>query len=102
MIVKQTLKAWLTDHSRVGPEELARGELGDVHFLDLDMARHGWTYVGEAEVALDLLPRDEIVDNKVSALKAEIEEVQAKAQNQITILQGRINELLALPMYEEV
>jgi hypothetical protein len=66
-----------------------------------DMQVPGWSLVGTAEVSVTLFPPKELLDNKIAALRSELQLTRANAQVKVEELEGKINSLLALPNLSE-
>jgi hypothetical protein len=98
--MKVTITAWLTKHSRLSPEQIANatGEqlVDSLSFTNLDMATQGYTKVGTATIEFDLIDRQEMIDNKVVALRAELQGVKADAQVKVQKLEDQLQSLLAI------
>ena len=97
--MKNTLKtkAWITEYCSAGPDDLAKPSgIDSMVFNTRDMATAGWTYVGTAEITVDLVDRKTLVENKVVALKEELKTVRAEAHVKEMRLNEQINNLLAL------
>jgi hypothetical protein len=60
------------------------------------MSHHGFMLIGHAEIFLDLFTPAQINQSAVMALKAQVKEVKAKAEKEVTQLQDKINQLLAI------
>ena len=56
----------------------------------------GYTVIGEAEITLHVVSKEELVANKVSALRQEVKKTTAEATRKVTQLEGQINDLLAI------
>lgn len=56
----------------------------------------GYTIIGEAEITLHVVSKEELVANKVSALRQEVKKTTAEATRKVTQLEGQINDLLAI------
>ena len=65
-------------------------------FSTTNLSDYGYTLVGSAEVKCTYLDRNEIQGYAVAALKAEIQSVRAKAENEVTKLNEKIQQLLAI------
>lgn len=59
-------------------------------------APEGYTLIGEATVSVTVFPRDVVVTNKVTALRAELQTVRAKAQLKANEIEQQIQNLLAI------
>jgi hypothetical protein len=92
--------AWLSKHSRLSPEQIlsATGEqlVEDISFTELDMSTHGYTKVGTATIEFDLIDRNDMIQNKVAALQAEMQIVKADAQVKVQKLEDQLQSLLAI------
>jgi hypothetical protein len=60
------------------------------------MSSHGWTYVGNAKITLELLEDDAILNSKISTLKAQKQKVQADAFVQANEIDEEIQKLLSI------
>lgn len=69
---------------------------GHLFFTSCDMTNFGHVKVGTVEVEVELLPPDEIVGNAVVALRAKAAEIRAKATAEVTALEGKAQQLLAI------
>ena len=100
MKITSTSTAWITSHCRLSPEQILNptGDqlLRDVVFIDLDMTDCGYTKIGTATIEFDLIDRSEMVDNKVAALRAELQGVKADAQVKVQRLEEQLQSLLAI------
>ena len=100
MKLTSTATAWITSHCRLSPEQILNptGDqlLRDVAFTDLDMSTHGYTKIGTATIEFDLIDRNEMIDNKVVALRAEMQTIKADAQVKVQKLEDQLQSLLAI------
>ena len=82
------------------PEEMHRDGPKAAEFLTYANSELGanWTPVGYAEITLHLDDQDKLVQNKLDSLRSQKTKVQADAANEVTAIDRKINELLALPM----
>jgi hypothetical protein len=74
------------------PSYIAVKEDGDYSTWTED----GYTIIGEAEITLHVVSKEELVANKVSALRQEVKKTTAEATRKVTQLEGQINDLLAI------
>lgn len=74
------------------PSYIAVKEDGDYRTWTED----GWTIIGEAEIILHVVSKEELIANKVSALRQEVKKTTAEATRKVTQLEGQINDLLAI------
>lgn len=82
-----------TDYATADGQTLAQGlAYWPTHFT-LDS---GFSKVGTAEVTITLHDPDELIGNKVAALKAEKAQTLADAQAKATRLESQIQQLLAI------
>ena len=100
MKVTATTTAWITPVCPLSPEQILN-PVGDqlvraAMFIDLDMTDHGYTKIGTATIEFDLIDRNEMIDNKVAALRAELQGVKAEAQVKVQKLEDQLQSLLAI------
>lgn len=96
-------KAWITDCSSVSPADLSDPAcVGRLTYTVHDMKSAGWTFVGEAEITIDVVDKNTLIDNKVAALKEELKTVRAEAHMKSMRLEEKIQNLLALSFDPEV
>lgn len=100
--IKQMMRAYLTndgaasnfvDALRAGNQAEA---LNCVNFGPEGMDRYGWTFIGMAEVSLDVQDDDTIRQNMVQALREQKKTVLAEAQLEATRIDEKIQNLLAI------
>jgi delta-aminolevulinic acid dehydratase/porphobilinogen synthase len=100
MKTKTTTTVWLIAHSSLSPNQVitATGEqlVANVCLTALDMAKHGYTMIGAATIEFDLIGPSEMIDNKIVALRAELQTVKADAQVKVQKLEDQLNSLLAI------
>lgn len=99
--VTGTVTAWLSKHSMVTPKELAAAKpeiVGNLVYFngDRDWSGEGYTRVGAAEITVELIEGDELIANKVAALRAEKTAIRAEATAKETEIEGQIQNLLAI------
>ena len=92
--------AWLSSTSSMSPEQILN-DSGDelasqVMLSNLDMSTHGYTKVGTASIEFDLIDRNEMIENKVVALQAEMQTIKAEAQVKVQKLEDQLQSLLAI------
>lgn len=56
----------------------------------------GYTVIGEAEITIRVVSKEELIANKVLALRQEVKKTQAEATRKVKQLEGQINDLLAI------
>ena len=92
--------AWVSNCCPLSPEQILNptGELlvKAASFTDTDMSAVGWVKIGTATVEFDLIDRNEMIDNKVVALRAELQSVKADAQVKVQKLEDQLQSLLAI------
>jgi hypothetical protein len=94
--VTMKTKAWITQYSRVSPKDLIEGRLNNLTFHTGNMKDCGWTFVGEAEVSVQVPDEKTLIDNKVAALREEAKLIRAEATANVTRIEGQIQSLLAI------
>jgi hypothetical protein len=98
--MKTTTIAWLYSTSTMSPEQILNATadeiVREVALSNLDFSKHGYTNIGTATVEFKLIDRNEMVNNKVVALQAELEGVKAEAQVKVQKLEDQLNSLLAI------
>ena len=92
-------KVWVSEF--YGPEEIKRDGAKCVQrmtYTDRDMTGGpcGFSLVGTAEITVDFVDEQIMVDNKIEALRAEVKSIKAKAEMEATALEGKIQQLLAI------
>ena len=95
-IITGTVKAWATEYSEFNPRALDKATTDMLSFTNGDMAKHGYTLVGEAEITVKLMDHDTLIGNKVEALRAEAANIRAEATMKCTRIEEQINQLLAI------
>lgn len=99
-IITGKLKAYLHEHAlkyNVTPEMLTTADpalVGHASYYDFDAK--DCALIGTAEITLTLLPLDTVVTNQVAALRQQITDVRAEAENKATQLERKVQELLAI------
>jgi hypothetical protein len=100
MKIKTITTAWISNSCPLSPEQILNptGEilLKATAFTDTDMSAVGWVKIGTATVEFDLISRNEMIDNKVVALQAEMQIVKADAQVKVQKLEDQLQSLLAI------
>lgn len=101
-IVNGTTKAWLGKYSDLSVLKLdAERIIDNVSLSASDMSPHGWTYVGEARVTIEIVDENTALNNRIASLKKEKQTIQAKAQMEANQIDEEIQQLLALGYTEE-
>lgn len=98
--MKIKLFAYISDSSLA---HIDRKDLSDIEkvvehtsFSRYDPTKYGNVVVGTVEVDVELLPPDEIVGNAIVALRAKAAEIRAKATAESTVLEAKVQQLLAI------
>jgi hypothetical protein len=95
--VSGTTKAWLNKYSNISMEGNTDKVIIDkLSFSVSDMSSHGWTYVGNAKITLELLEDDAILNSKISTLKVKKQKIQADAFVQANEIDEEIQKLLSI------
>ena len=61
-----------------------------------DLSKSGYTLIGMAEIEHSFFDRNLIQGYAVDAIRSQIQDVRAEAENKVTHLQDKINQLLAI------
>lgn len=90
---------WLTNASRVRPEDLNNPEFDGFSFVrkGIDLAEHGYVLLGETTITVKI-DENTLMQQQIDALQAEKQRVMAKAQARVTEIEGQIQQLLSLPL----
>lgn len=100
MQITGTTNIWLTSSSTVTPKEIKDASpaiVGKLHYSDAeDMEPFGWTKVGTATITADLVSIVDLVDNKVTSLRAEAQRARSDAQIRCNAIELQISKLLAI------
>ena len=95
--ITATVPAWITTSGNIenlkGTPEQA---VCEAYFYEHDMTSAGWTNIGTATITLNIISTDELVQNQVSALEKQMNEVLADAQQKVNYFKDRISKLQAL------
>jgi hypothetical protein len=65
-------------------------------FTNTDMSDCKYTQIGTGAVDCSFFTRDEIQQNAINSLKSQVQQVRAKAENEVMKLQDKISQLLAI------
>jgi hypothetical protein len=91
-----TIKAWLPSHADIKAAHAADADasalLNACGFASSDMTEHGWVYIGEATITVNLLPSQTLTQQHIEALRKEQAELSARA----ALIGQQINNLLAI------
>jgi hypothetical protein len=100
MKITATTTVWVNSRCSLSPEQILNptGDqlVREAIFIDLDMATQGYTKIGTATIEFDLIDRNEMIDNKIVALRAELQIVKAEAQVKVQRLEDQLQSLLAI------
>ncbi len=92
--------AWLNSESSMSPEQILTASgthlVAATLLSNLDMSTHGFTKIGTATIEFELIDRNEMIDNKVIALRAELQGVKAEAQVKVQRIEEQLQSLLAI------
>ena len=104
-VVEGATPIWLCNTSHIGLKELKESSfeklIGGLSFFKGDFTKYGYTKVGIATISLEIASTDELLTNKVAALKAEREKLLADTQLKVNHFDKQINQLLAIEMSPE-
>ena len=98
-VISGKLPAWFTSEW-VGPDDLhgspkdAIGKLS--FFIFSDTPPSGWSLAGDAEITVTLDNEKTLIANKVDALRRELQKVRADASVTETLIESKIQNLLAI------
>lgn len=100
MKVTTTMHAYLAAHATLTPHQLqtpaGASQLTYVAAQSKYWAEHGYTYIGEAEVTVEVPDVRELVDNKIESLRSQAIAIRAEATAKCTAIEGQIQNLLAI------
>lgn len=97
MKITFTTKAWISSNSRLAPEDLTTPEgAAQLHYTPHDMSSFGDTFAGVAEVTLELIDKNALIDSKITSLREQAKSIRAEATARVTKIEGQINQLLAI------
>lgn len=90
---------WLINTNGVRPEDLNNPEFDGFSFVrkGIDLTSEGWMLLGETTITVKI-DENTLMQQQVDALQAEKQRVMAKAQARVTEIEGRIQQLLSLPL----
>ena len=98
--MKTTTIAWLNSDSSMSPQQILNASgnhlVSATLLSNLDMSTHGYTKVGTASIEFNLIDRNEMIDNKIVSLRAELQGVKAEAQVKVQKLEDQLQSLLAI------
>ena len=94
-----TIKIWVSEYSmkHVDLSDLNKSENKDFFlFSNSDMSDIGYSLIGMGEVECSFFSRAEIQNNAVEALKTQVQKIKAEAEKEVTKLNEKIQQLLAI------
>ena len=94
-----TVKIWVSERGleRINVSDLSDPKNSDwLLFTNTDMSDCHYTQVGTGVVECSFYTRDEIQQGAIDSLKAQVQEVRAKAENEVMKLHDKISQLLAI------
>lgn len=100
--MKVTATAYLGSSSLMSPEELHNASPEELvkHLTFRDESPFwveiGYTKVGIAKIDIELAPQNDMINNKIEALRAEMQMVKADAQVKVQKLEDQLQSLLAI------
>ena len=65
-------------------------------FTNADMTKHGYTHIGTSRMNNTFFTRDAIQERAIDSLKAQVQKVKAEAEKEVTKLNDKIQQLLAI------
>lgn len=101
MEVTATVTAYVSPHSSLSPADLAKpGSVSNLTFwgkhMDDSAAKMGYTKVGTAQITVTLIEQNELIANKIEALKGEAAGIRAEATAKCTRIEKQIQNLLCI------
>jgi hypothetical protein len=100
MKVTTQIHAYIAPTSTVTPQELQTEKgVRRLQFMADDTPYWrglGYTYVGPAEITVDVPDLRELVENKINALREQATTIRAEATAKCTEIEGQIQNLLAI------
>lgn len=96
--ITNTAVAFLSQHSSLDKDGLPS------HVSNLTFAsergpyweENGYTYVGTAEITVHMVEKQELIENKVQALRNEVIVIKAKSTMECTKIESQIQDLLSI------
>jgi hypothetical protein len=100
MEITGSLNAYLSPYSSISPDDLsdpsAIASLSFTSGVSEYFAQHGYTLVGTAAITVTIMGKDEIISNKIDALRSEAATIRANATAKCTRIEGQIQQLLCI------
>ena len=90
-------KAWITDPSPSTLEQITDPGFNSLFLSQLDMSGHGWICLGEAKIEVEL-DTNGLPQQAIRALQIKREELMAKAQKELNLIEDEIRKLQSLPL----
>ena len=100
--MKVTATAYLGSSSLMSPEELHNATPEELvkHLTFRDESAFwveiGYTKVGTVKIDIELAPQNDMINNKIEALRAEMQMVKAESQKKVQDISVKIQNLLAI------
>ena len=94
--ISGTTGAWITDYQSIGVINRADAAASLAYSDNDNMTSVGWTKVGTATITVELLDQNELIDGKVTALRAQAKEVAFQAAQHTKRIEDEISNLLAI------
>lgn len=90
---------WLNNTSEVRPEDLNNPYFDGFSFVrkGIDLSEHGYMLLGETTLTVNI-DEGALTQQQIDALQAEKQRIMAAAQARVTEIEGRIQQLLSLPL----
>ena len=90
-------KAWITEPSPSTLEQITDPGFDRLFMSRLDMSGHGWICLGEAKIEVEL-DTDDLPQQAIRALQIKREELMARTQRELNLIEGEIRKLQSLPL----
>jgi hypothetical protein len=97
--VTGTALAFLSPYHSLSPADLEDPEnVNKLTFTEKSdyWIKEGYTQVGTAEITVELFDQNELVSNKIDALRNQAASIRAEATAKCTRIEGQIQELLCI------
>ncbi len=89
-------KAWVSEYNRSTPQELQTPEGAASLYYSPVALIDGCTFAGDAVITVDLLGQNDLVANKIDALRHQAASIRAEATVKCTRIEGHIQQLLSI------
>jgi hypothetical protein len=97
--MKLSTKVWLSETAQkcINPSGITDSKNAQwLSFRSEDLLSHGYMLIGTATIEVEFLTPAEINNSAGVGLKAQVQEVKARAEKEVMHLQDKINQLLAI------